>query len=182
MDDELIEVCDSAGRLTGLVKPKPAIHRDGDWHLAVHVWIVTADGRLLLQRRAAAKENHPDHWDVSFAGHVSAGESVLEAAVREGFEELGVALAPEELEFLATLPQQQVLHGGTYIDNERAAIFLLRRDVELAALRFQAEEVSDARLVSPDELQRMVREDDPELVPHAQEYALVLARVRAGQR
>jgi isopentenyldiphosphate isomerase len=179
MHDELIEVCDRGGRMTGVVKPKAAIHRDGDWHLAVHVWIVTSDGRLLLQRRAAVKENHPDRWDVSFAGHVSAGESVTEAAVREGFEELGIRFRSGELEYLATLPQQEVLHGGTYIDNELATIFLLRRDVELAALRFQVEEVSDARLVFPDELERMAREADPGLVPHGEEYVLVLEKVTA---
>jgi isopentenyldiphosphate isomerase len=180
MDDELIEVCDRDGRMTGVVKPKAAIHRDGEWHRAVHVWIVTPEGRLLLQRRAAVKENHPDRWDVSFAGHVSAGESVTEAAVREGFEELGIAFRSEELEWIAALPQQEVLRGGTYLDNELATIFLLRRDVELAALRLQAEEVSDARLVSPDELERMIRDGDPDLVPHGEEYELVLEKVRAG--
>jgi isopentenyldiphosphate isomerase len=175
MDDEQIEVCDAAGHPTGAVKPKAAIHRDGDWHVAVHVWIVTPDGRLLLQRRAAVKENHPDRWDVSFAGHVSAGESLTESAVREGFEELGVVIRPEELELLTTLPQQEVLRDGTYLDNELATIFVLRRDVDVAALRFQAEEVSDARLVTADELKRMVREGDPELVPHGEEYRRVLA-------
>ena len=38
---ELIDVLTRAGELTGVRKPKPEIHRDGDWHRAAHVWIVT---------------------------------------------------------------------------------------------------------------------------------------------
>src|SRR5258706_228516 len=90
---ESIDVLDENGLPTGLTKPKDAIHRDGDWHRAAHVWIVTNDGRVLLQKRAAAKENWPGWWDVSAAGHCSAGESAVETAVRETEEGLGITLA-----------------------------------------------------------------------------------------
>ena len=163
----MIDVLEVDGSPTGRTKPKPQIHRDGDWHRAVHVWIMTPDDRILVQRRAAVKENNPGLWDVSCAGHISAGESVIEAAIREADEELGIVLEPEELRHVASLREHCVLNGGTYIDNEIHEIFVVRRDVDVSALRLQPEEVDDARLVTRDEFRSL------NLVPHDEEYALM---------
>ena len=162
---ELIDVLTPAGAPAGITKPKAEVHRDGDWHRAAHVWIVTPDGRLLLQRRSLRKENYPGLWDVSAAGHVSAGETARECAVRETFEELGLRISAEELQFLGTLRESCVLNGGTYIDNEFHDVFLVRRDVDLASLVLQDGEVDEAMLVR--ELPAAG------LVPHPEEYALL---------
>lgn len=58
--------------------------------------------QVLLQRRQGA--GYMDHWwACGAAGHVEAGESVLAAAVREGAEELGIQIDPEDLEPAATV-------------------------------------------------------------------------------
>src|SRR5437867_10874558 len=106
---ELIDVLTADGKPTGVRKPKNQIHRDGDWHRAAHVWIISPDGRFLLLR-SLRKENNPGLWDVSAAGHLSAGESAVEAAMRETFEEIGLALTREDLRFVTTLPQSCVLN------------------------------------------------------------------------
>ncbi|HLJ74165.1 MAG TPA: NUDIX hydrolase, partial [Thermoanaerobaculia bacterium] len=67
---ELIDVLKPDGLPTGERKPKAEIHRDGDWHRAAHIWIVSRDGRFLIQRRSPRKENNPGLWDVSAAGHL----------------------------------------------------------------------------------------------------------------
>ncbi len=41
---ELIDVLDEKGNKTGEVKPKPDIHRDANWHKAVHVWFINSRG------------------------------------------------------------------------------------------------------------------------------------------
>ena len=57
------------------------VHRDGDYHRAVHVWIYSeSTGELLLQRRADCKDSWPGKWDISSAGHISAGDSSLFSA------------------------------------------------------------------------------------------------------
>lgn len=57
------------------------VHRDGDYHRAVHVWIYSeSTGELLLQRRADCKDSWPGQWDISSAGHISAGDSSLSSA------------------------------------------------------------------------------------------------------
>lgn len=163
---ELIDVLTPDGVPTGQRKPKAEIHRDGDWHRAAHVWIVSPDGRFLIQRRSPRKENNPGLWDVSAAGHLSAGESAADAAVRETFEELGVRLTTAELTFVATLRQSCILNNNTYYDNEFHEIFIVRLDVDLASLHLDAEEVAEVKWV------KELRPDDS-FVPHPQEYGLV---------
>jgi hypothetical protein len=54
------------------------VHADGDYHAAVHVWIyVESTGELLLQKRADRKDSWPGLWDISSAGHISAGDTSL---------------------------------------------------------------------------------------------------------
>ena len=163
---ELIDVLTSEGAPAGITKPKADVHRDGDWHRAAHVWIVTPDGRFLLQRRSLCKENYPGLWDVSAAGHLSAGETSAECAVRETFEELGLPIDARELQFLGTVRESCVLNGGTYIDNEFHDIFVVHRDIDLAALTLQDDEVDEAMLAS--ELPANG------IVPHPEEYALII--------
>ncbi len=166
---ELIDVLTPDGTLTGVAKPKPDVHRDGDWHRSVHVWIIAHDDRILVQRRALTKENNPGLWDVSCAGHIAAGESATQAAIREANEELGIEIAADELRHAATIWEPCVLNAGTYIDNEIHEIFVVRRDVDVRSLRLQIDEVDEVRLVTHEELRGL------DLVPHPQEYALMFA-------
>ena len=154
------------GQPTGIRKPKNEVHRDGDWHRAAHIWILSPEGHFLLQRRSFRKENNPGLWDVSAAGHLSAGESASEAAVRETFEEIGLRLEPRELQWVATLSQISILNNNTYFDNEFHEVFIVRRDVDITSLQLDPEEVAEVKWVSE------LRPDDT-FVPHGEEYDLV---------
>lgn len=162
---EQIDVLTPDGAFTGVVESKPEVHRRGLWHRAAHVWIVTPDRRVLLQRRAFTKESWPGLWDVSVAGHLNAGEGALDAALRETHEELGLALDALALRHLATLRYQAVLRDGAYIENEFHEIFLTVRDVTLEELTLDPEEVAQVALVAIEEIDRY------ELVPHPESYA-----------
>ena len=166
---ELLDLLTSDGRPSGDVKPKTDVHRDGDWHRAAHVWLATPDGRVLLQRRASVKENWPDFWDISVAGHVAAGESAIDAAIREAQEELGLTLKSEELMFLGTLRWHAVLNDGAYIENEFHDVFVAKRDIDLTQLVLDPLEVAEVALVPPREIAQY------RVVPHDEEYALLFA-------
>jgi 8-oxo-dGTP pyrophosphatase MutT (NUDIX family) len=97
---------------------------------------------------------------------VSAGESASDAAIRETFEELGLQLAPRDLQFIATLRQKSILNNNTYYDNEFHEIFIVRRAVDLASLKLDAEEVAEVKWV-------LDLQPDETYVPHGEEYALV---------
>ena len=198
---ELIDVLTPDGHPTGTTKPKHEIHRDGDWHRSAHLWIVTPDDRVLLQRRAFAKESWPGMWDVSVAGHIDAGESALDAIIREAHEELGLTIAPHELTHLGTLrftallegralspsrallegralspsqagPESAALQRAPYIENEFHEVYLLRRDIDLTKLVFDPAEVAEAALVAPEEL------DAYDVVPHPESFALLRGVLR----
>jgi 8-oxo-dGTP diphosphatase len=80
-------------------------------------------GEVLLQRRQDT--GFMDGlWACGAAGHVEAGESVLEAAVREAAEELGVRIAPADLEPLTSMHRTGA--NGRAID-ERVDWFLAAR-------------------------------------------------------
>src|SRR5258708_13969877 len=162
---ELIDVLTAEGRPTGIRKPKHEIHRDGDWHRAAHVWIVAPGGRFLVQRRSLRKENNPGLWDVSAAGHLSAGESASDAAIRETLEELGLQLAPRDLQFIAARRQESILNNNTYYDKEFHEIFIVRLAVDIASLKLDAEVVAEVKWV-PD------LQPDETYVPQGEEYAL----------
>lgn len=57
-------------------------------HPVVHVHLIDRLGRIYLQKRPMHKIIQPGKWDTAVGGHVSYGESLLEAVYRESFEEL----------------------------------------------------------------------------------------------
>ena len=54
--EEHFDIVDSMGLPTGEVRPRSQCHAEGLYHSAVHVWLLTPTGELLLQRRAACKD------------------------------------------------------------------------------------------------------------------------------
>jgi isopentenyl-diphosphate delta-isomerase type 1 len=172
---EIVDVLTEEGHATGRTKPKADVHRDGDWHRAAHLWLVAPDGRVLLQRRSASKENWPDCWDISVAGHIAAGESSRDAAIREAFEELGLELHPHDLTFLGTLRWHAVLNDGAYIENEFHDVYIATRDLDLGALVLDPAEVADVILVASSEIERY------DVVPHDEEYALLRRYLMASR-
>jgi isopentenyldiphosphate isomerase len=114
--DEALEVLDGAGVPTGETKLRPAVHRDGDWHRAFHLWVVHPDGTVLLQRRAAGKDLGGGKVDVSVGGHVRPGETLLDV-LREAEEEIGLTVRPGDLTFLETLRSERRYPSGE-IDRE----------------------------------------------------------------
>lgn len=77
------------------------IHYNKMWHKVVQCWIIcrTEEGiRVYLQRRSFEKLSHPGRYDITAAGHVAAGETPIEAVLRETAEEIGIKLDPEKLQ------------------------------------------------------------------------------------
>lgn len=102
--DELFDIVDATGKPKGHTKRRADVHRDGDWHRAIHVWIIgRADGEpfLLFQRRAAGKDTAPLRLDATVGGHVRAGESI-EVALREIEEEIGIVPDRSRLRYAGT--------------------------------------------------------------------------------
>ncbi|MBQ2373288.1 MAG: NUDIX domain-containing protein [Bacteroidales bacterium] len=59
-------------------------------HPVIHIHIIDRYGRIYLQKRSMKKDIQPGKWDTAVGGHVSYGETLLEAVFREASEELGL--------------------------------------------------------------------------------------------
>ncbi|HET8737567.1 MAG TPA: NUDIX domain-containing protein [Pricia sp.] len=144
--DELVDILDSEGNLTGKTALTSEAHRNGWFHPTIHVWFYTTDGRILIQQRAKNKDTHPLLWDVSVAGHVGAGEEVENAAVREVREEIGIDIVKEQLQKIAVFKAVHK-HSENLRDCEFHHVFLCELKLPLKALKKQEGEVADLALV-----------------------------------
>ncbi len=101
---EYIEVTDDQDRPL-VIMPTNEAGRQRLRRRVVLVALYDSRGRLCLQRRSPHKLIHPGCWDLSATGHVRAGESRDEAALRELSEEL--AVTGVRLRHIATLAASQ---------------------------------------------------------------------------
>jgi isopentenyl-diphosphate delta-isomerase len=96
-EQELVELVTTDGRAAGTATVDAA-HRDpGRLHRAFSVFLVSPDGRLLLQQRAPVKTRFALRWANSCCGHPAPGEPVVAAATRRLREELGVSAPLREV-------------------------------------------------------------------------------------
>lgn len=102
--DEPFAVVDETDRVTGAA-PRSEVHGNNLRHRAVHIFLYNRAGELLLQKRSRWKDRHPNLWDSSAAGHVSAGEEYDTTAARELEEELGVSASLKRVAYLPASEQ-----------------------------------------------------------------------------
>lgn len=93
---EQVILVDDDGRTIG-VADKLDAHRVCRRHRAFSVFVVSGDGRLLLQRRHPAKYHTGGLWTNACDGHPRPGEGTVVAARRRLREELGVDCELREL-------------------------------------------------------------------------------------
>ncbi|HET9659973.1 MAG TPA: NUDIX domain-containing protein [Thermomicrobiales bacterium] len=96
---ELFDVLTAEGASKGFAKKRSEVHRDGDWHGSIHVWVYGVDRGipyLAFQRRGRFKDTLPLKLDATVGGHLRTGESV-EQTLREVQEEIGRGVAMAEL-------------------------------------------------------------------------------------
>ena len=140
--EEQIDVLNADGTFAGYSCGRTKVHAEGLWHRTVHIWAFDDNHRVLFQVRSRVKENNPGLLDTSCAGHISAGDSSVNAAVRELREELGVHKSSRDLEYLFEATHESVLNGGSYLDNEFYDVYRIKLSAdEIASLVPQPGEV-----------------------------------------
>lgn len=160
MQDELIDVLDENGVFTGKVAMRREAHAQGLWHRAIVVAILSDNNQILLQQRGLNKEKNPGKWDISVAGHVSAGQIPTDAAIREVAEEVGL-----DIDENASIADFKYIFSYRAIDeyangiNERQFFdfFILRwPNLRLEDIRRQESEVQAVKLCTMSELRQMI--------------------------
>ena len=175
--DELLQIYTPAGVPTGTFKQRGEVHRDGDWHGTVHLWVMNSSAELLFQRRSDSAELHPGLWDVSAAGHIVDDESPERSLEREALEELGIAIKAGDASWLFTLQTQMCtehLHERVF-----QHIYLINKDIKSCELKPQRAEVAAVQWHRYALLGSLL-EDSSGFVPRLDEYARLLDYLNNG--
>jgi len=144
---EIMDIYNENRERTGRTHVRGRTVREGDFILAVHVWILNSGGEFLIQKRQPWKKLFPGMWDCAVAGAALAGDSSEAAAAREAKEELDIDLDMTGAELILT---DKFSFG---FDD----IWLIRKDIDIVSLRLQKEEVEMVKWARPGEIRDMAK-------------------------
>lgn len=150
---ELLDIYDNKGKKLDYSKSREEAHRDGLWHKIACIFVVNSENQIIMQKSISKVSANDWKWNCSASGHIDAGEDTITGALRELYEEIGVAANKDELKHIGT-----VFEDYDYEDlkiNHIAEIFMLRNDISISSLKFQEEEVSGAKYFSIKDIESM---------------------------
>ena len=145
------DIFDENNNPIGIIKEKQQAHEDGNFHRTAHIWIINDKNELLLQKRSATKKTHPNCWDISGAGHIKAGETVIDGAIRELKEELGVEIEEKDLQYITTIKSTKNTKNMEF-----QYVYLLNCNQKIEENIFKDGEVSDVKYIFYKNLEKMV--------------------------
>lgn len=131
--------------------------KSGEYHLVVHIWIITKDGKFLIQRRSQDKRLMPGEWAATGGSAISCETSFC-AAQRELLEELGLRLIPRKSKCVSRIKRR-----NAFLD-----IWFALTDEKLEGLRLQPSEVDSVKWVNTAELKEMI--ENGEFHNYGEEY------------
>ena len=123
--------------------------KSGEYHLVVHIWIFSSDGKLLIQKRSNTKQLMPGEWAATGGAAIS-GESSYTAAKRELFEELGITSDETTLKKAFRIKRR----------NSLLDVWTISCDIPAESLKLQKSEVSEAKWVTFETLESMIKNGD----------------------
>lgn len=88
--EEILPICDASGQVSACATRAYCHSAQRPLHPVVHLHLLRRDGSLYLQKRSLKKDFLPGLWDTAVGGHITYGETVMEALYRESAEELGL--------------------------------------------------------------------------------------------
>ena len=87
---EMLPLVDVHGIVTGRACRSWCHGPERPLHPVVHLNLLSRSGEIYLQKRSETKDLLPGYWDTAVGGHVTYGEQLEEALMREAGEELGL--------------------------------------------------------------------------------------------
>lgn len=141
---EICDIYDIYGNRTGKTFVRGEPLSNGQFVMVVNVWIVNSQDQILIQKRALCKKDLPGIW-ATHSGCVLAGESSVQACIREPMEEIGIHILPNQIHKL-----NRKLRGKILSEN-----FVVEQDFDVSQSVLQEEEVSEILWVSVSQLKQM---------------------------
>ena len=143
---ELRDLYDENGNITGETYYKGEPVPEGFYPMVVMVVIRNQEGKFLMQKRSP---NKGGDWGVT-GGHPKAGETPIQGIITEVQEELGLDFSNENfIEFDSGCDGKDCYK-----------MYFVNKDVDIANIKIQEEELSEVRWFSMDELKSMVEKNE----------------------
>lgn len=153
--NEFFDVLNENGEYTNKVASRDECHKNGLWHKAVVVFIISKDNKkVLLQQRSAAKKLWPNLWDITAGGHVLSKELGYQSVIRETKEEIGIDLNKDDLEFIGATISENI--KDDIINRHFNEYFIAHSDIDLKNIVLQEEEVQDIKWFDKEEIIKRV--------------------------
>jgi 8-oxo-dGTP pyrophosphatase MutT (NUDIX family) len=156
---ELLDIVNENDEVIGQVERDDTKKGDHIFRM-VFIGFYTPDKRIILQRRSMAKKIHPGQLTATVSGHVESGSSYFKAAVKEAYEESGIAIVPKKLHHLG------IIFGG----DAMRAVYAYPFDGKLEDLKIEEGEgagfvalpiemLRKERIKNPDQYTSFIRSD-----------------------
>lgn len=151
--EELFDVYTRDGKYLG-VRTRSECHTEnpGFYHKPAWTWVYNSKGEILIQKRSMKKKRFPGYWDTSCAGHVDAGETPKQGAIREAKEEIGLEVSEDDVQFMFEFIEDE----GYW---EIGQVFFIKADKEIDEFTIQEDEVDEIKWVSFEELKKIIFSD-----------------------
>lgn len=143
---EIMDVYTSQKQLTKKTHVRDVPMAKDEYRFVVSVLVFNSLGELLIQKRHPTKHSWANYWDFTASGAVDTGEELYQAAQRELFEEMGIAVD------FQNVPSRLTVRFEEGWDE----IYFVEKDVNLADLKLQTTEVSEAKWVTEAELLALI--------------------------
>ncbi len=144
---EIVDLLNNRKELTGETCERNAVP-DGKYRLSIHIWIVNDKNEILIQQRSANRKKFPNMW-TNTGGACIAGETSIETVFRELKEELNITPNIDNLELITSYKREK-----DYVD-----VWLLRQNINITDLKFNDNEVQDAKWVTVEEWKKLLIEE-----------------------
>lgn len=144
---EFWDIYNEKGKKKNKIIKKGQLLLKGEYHLVVESWIRCGENEFLIQRRSANKKLFPNMWYCSAGGSVLAGEEPRDGIIREVKEELGIDVSSDKIRLKRIIVE----------DYSIFYIYLIDREITIDDLVLQREEVSEAKIVSSEEIKELIK-------------------------
>ena len=142
------DLFDASGKRLGTTIVRGDPMPEGTYVLSVSIFTVNDKGEILLTLRAPEKPNFPNMWEIT-AGGAIAGESGIEAALRELREETGIKAGRDELQLLRIIREPSAF----------VECYLYRTNLPGSAVVLQEGETVAARFTSIKRFEELLHTD-----------------------
>ena len=104
---ELLDIVNEKDEVVGQVVRDDSNKGDYLFRM-IFIGFYTPEKEIILQRRSMSKKLLPGKLTTTVSGHVESGWSYHDTAVKEAFEETGVAVDPEKLHHIGVFPADEM--------------------------------------------------------------------------